>query len=394
MNEHSDYESTSEIGQRPPQGLAMSQPYDLNSHLRSLIRIEENDDIVFSFFLNIDEDEAIGNQVRRLGRKLEAGLQFVSIAHLFQVEAKILDAIGQGIDSTFRGIAVHARGGREPFIKIIAFHVPLKPNAIADFSPNIVPLIELKDSYDRYIVLISTEEEARIVEIVLGSVTREEWLNRPELRKRVGREWTRQHYQNHRRDRDRRFVREKIELLDRLMTQGGYTHLVLAGKVDRIAMIEKALPSHLKQRVIDIRRLGVNDQREKVVAETIKAFVEEETRQSEVHLERLRTCILNGGGAAVGLDKCEAAVRAGVADLIILAASEEEQTKRLRAYHHRTASGEFMTTEKRLEDLIELAFRKDLPIEFVPRGSYLDDYDGCGVLLRYQAAKFSLNQFQ
>ena len=77
--------------------------------------------------------------------------------------------------------------------------------------------------------MIATEKRARILEVNLGAVTKEIWAERPELRQRVGREWTRDQYQNHSRDRADRFIKEKVEILDRLMSQGGQTHLILAG---------------------------------------------------------------------------------------------------------------------------------------------------------------------
>lgn len=90
-------------------------------------------------------------------------------------------------------------------------------------------LVEFKDTYHRYVVMIATEKRARILEVNLGAVTKEIWAERPELRQRVGREWTRDQYQNHSRDRADRFIKEKVEILDRLMSQGGQTHLILAG---------------------------------------------------------------------------------------------------------------------------------------------------------------------
>ena len=65
----------------------------------------------------------------------------------------------------------------------------------------------------------ATESHARIVEVSVGNVTKELWTERPELRKRVGREWTKEHYQNHRRDRTQKFIKEKIEILDRLFAK-------------------------------------------------------------------------------------------------------------------------------------------------------------------------------
>ena len=126
-------------------------------------------------------------------------------------------------------MAAFARAGTQPFFLGLQFQVPLPDRLSVGSTPDIYHLVELKDTYHRYVVLISTEERTRILEVNLGAITREVWTARPELRVRVGREWTREHYQNHRRDRGKRFLKEKFEILEKLIAAGGPTHLTLAG---------------------------------------------------------------------------------------------------------------------------------------------------------------------
>jgi len=79
-------------------------------------------------------------------------------------------------------------------------------------------------------------------EVHTGSITGSLWVERSEQRKRIGRAWTKEHYQNHREDRGSKFIREKIRILGRVMSVGGHTHLILAGNPQRIARLTKALP--------------------------------------------------------------------------------------------------------------------------------------------------------
>ena len=67
----------------------------------------------------------------------------------------------------------------KPFFLPLQFRAPL-PNWVAVGStPNIYHLVELKDTYDRFVVTLPLCKE------------------RPERRKRMGREWTRAHDQSH-----------------------------------------------------------------------------------------------------------------------------------------------------------------------------------------------------
>lgn len=67
-----------------------------------------------------------------------------------------------------------------------------------------------------------TEPSIRILQVNLGSVTAEMWKRRPELRERSGREWTKAHYQIHRKDRTQKFIKKAIWALDRLMSACRY----------------------------------------------------------------------------------------------------------------------------------------------------------------------------
>ena len=104
---------------------------------------------------------------------------------------------------------------------------------VTDLVPGTPPKREettMHQSPDTGRLNLSTQAEgATTLEVNLGAVTKEIWAERPELRQRVGREWTRDQYQNHSRDRADRFIKEKVEILDRLMSQGSQTHLILAG---------------------------------------------------------------------------------------------------------------------------------------------------------------------
>lgn len=67
----------------------------------------------------------------------------------------------------------------------------------------------LEDTYHRYVVLLAARDWIRILEVNLGATTIQAWTEQPELRERVGREWTKAHYESHRRERTSRFLKEQ-----------------------------------------------------------------------------------------------------------------------------------------------------------------------------------------
>ncbi len=85
-----------------------------------------------------------------------------------------------------RGVAALARAGLPPFFLARQFHVPLPDHVSVNTAPDVYHLVEIKDTDDRYVVLIASERSARILEVKLGAVPRDLWAKRPELQARVG----------------------------------------------------------------------------------------------------------------------------------------------------------------------------------------------------------------
>ena len=258
-------------------------------------------------------------------------------------------------------------------------------------------LVELKDTYHRYVVLISTEEMARIVEVNLGSVTEDLWQARPELRQRVGREWSREHYQNHRRNRTEKFIKEKISILERLMAAGGHSHLILAGNPRLTAHLRRQLPRHLTEKLIATVVACGSDKLSDVVAATLTPFIVKEELDSQAMVERLQQKIHRGGLAVSGTKATFEAVKCGQVDVLILAKNYTASDGwkclfcgavgvRLPALNKcmECKSDGFRPLNIR-EEIIRLAEQRGCHIEVVNQNEWLHQVGGVGALLRYIA---------
>ncbi len=133
---------------------------------------------------------------------------------LAQIEAYL----GTALEGPTRGVAIFARAIDGPIFHALQFRVPVPNELCLAPLPSIYHLVQLKDAYHRYVVLITTQDRARILEVDVGTATSRLWAERPELRKRVGRIWSHEHYQNHRRNRGDKFIKEKIRLLERVVS--------------------------------------------------------------------------------------------------------------------------------------------------------------------------------
>ena len=124
-------------------------------------------------------------------------------------------------------------------------------------------------------------ESARIFEINLGEVSESLLAERPALRERLGREWTREHYRNHRRHRDQQFLKEKVAVIERIMAKRGHNTLILAGEARFVNPLRDSLPKQLQSRIAGEIKTGVRkNSLPAVIDESIQSFLEEENRES------------------------------------------------------------------------------------------------------------------
>ena len=297
---------------------------ELQKHIRTLATLPEAGAPVISCYLNLETSEsgyrhALDERVHLLRKSLAGETR----RHFEEALGQIESHLRAGIAAGTTGLAIFARGGKQPFFLPLQFRVSL-PNWIAvNATPNIYHLVELEDTYHRYVVLISTERSARILGVNLGAVTEDVWKESPELRERVGRELTKEHYQNHRRERTNRFINELIGILDQLMSAGGYGHLILAGNPRVTSQIRKALPNHLAAKVVDIVPASGYDRTKDVVAATLVSFIEQEERESLAVVDKLLKEVNTHGLAVAGTRASFEALRQGQADVLVLAKAYE-----------------------------------------------------------------------
>ncbi len=371
---------------------------DLQAHIRNLITLEETAAPVLSCYVNLDRAEQrhasfLDQSFWTLRRTLNPGEKEALESAIENITA----FLGREHSPTTKGIAVFSRGGERPFFLALQFAVPVNNRVSIDSTPNIHQLVELKDAYHRYVVMISTTESVRILEVNLGAITRDLWTARPELRDRVGKEWARDHYQAHRRDRGDRFFAEKIAVLDRLMSSGGHTHLILAGTPAVVARVRSSLPKHLSAKVIDTVPESKSGSGIDVVEATLSRFIAREQQESLMSMVQLVGQLRRGGLAVAGTAPTLEALERNQVDVLVMADTYRaprgfqcKSCSRIDIKEGRAGKcSRCDSTDLRLieikEAIIKQAERTGAEIEFVEDADMLMALGGVGCLLRYLA---------
>lgn len=376
---------------------------NLKKHLRTLITLEATDDLVISCYLNLEggkweegaaEARNVFRERRALLRKSLIGERknsFEEALHEIEVYME------KQLSPRSHGIALFARGGERPFFLPLQFQVPLPNWITVDAIPNVYHLVELKDTYHRFVLLLMTGKGARILEINLGAVTEEVWTEQPQLRDRIGSGWTKTHYQHHREQQTERFIAEKIQVLDRLTSAGGHTHLILAGNPDLTARMKKALPKHLAEKLVDTVHASERDTLLDIVTATNSLFAEHEEAESLDRVHQLQREIRTHGLAVAGAAACLRVLKEGQADVLILAKAYKSDPGWAcrRCGEIRTAPAKPMACMACLgfelhevdlqEEMVRRAERNRVEVEIVNQSDLLMELGGVGCLLRYQS---------
>lgn len=276
----------------------------------------------------------------------------------------VMHALRPDVDPDTRSLAVFARAGEYPLTLAIPLGATMETSFHVGTLPAIFPLVQTKDRFERFVVAICTEESARILEVTVGAVSTELLASTPTIRERIGREWTREHYHHQKRERDRRFVKEKVAVIDRLMSRRGHSHLILAGHPRHVARLRAALPKRLAAQVVgEVEQAPNGNDIRAVIVGALEAFVAAEKRESFSNVERLHEEVRRGGLAVLGIHGSLPVLAEGIAEMLIVSENLPDEDR---------------------EALVRLATTRDIPIEVCEDDPLLDESGGVGCLLRYR----------
>lgn len=371
---------------------------ELEDHVRTLATLEESEAPVISCYLKVGEGfPGFHSFLEERAQTIRQSLPAKMLRPFDEALAGIQAFLRTGISKSTKGVAVFSREGEYPFFLPLQFHVAL-PNWVAvGTTPNLYHLVELKDNYDRYVILLASETSARILSVNLGSVTEQVWRKRPELRSRVGHEWTKDHFQDHRRERTKQFVNELVRILERVIAEGGYGHLILAGSARIFPAVKSALPKNLAAKLIDTVPAAASDQISDVVASTLQSFLEHEEQESRAIAERLVSQIHTHGLAVAGTSATMQALKSGQADFLVVAKSYEPgagwECRRcgklelvLPCPDACPACRLGLPREFDIrEEMVRIAERLECGVEVVEHSDVLMNLGGVGCLLRFLA---------
>lgn len=337
----------------------------LRRHIAALAALPESAEPVISAYFDLRPPiETMRSAFSLWATAARNTLAKAARPHFDDSKAEIQNMIKQEWPSDVQSLAVFSRGGDHPLLLVQPFSATLETHFEVSSRPAIFPLVQLKDRFHRFVMVICTEETGRILEMTLGSVSEEILTKRPEAAGQLGRQWSREHFHQRRQEDTRRFIRDQVDIITNLMARRGLNHLILAGHPRHVSPLRDHLPKHIQERVVgSVFRAPNGHDYSPLLDQAIDTFVQAEQDESKSTVERLHDQVRRRGLAVVGIHACREAIQRGAASELVI--SEE------------------LPHDDR-EELVRMATSLDLPIEVCEGDELLQSHGGVGCLLRYR----------
>lgn len=368
----------------------------LEEHIRELAALPATEDPVVSCYAAVENGRLKHpNLFEEQIRTLKAGLKGKDRSCLEDALVPVRFILTAGLPSDAKGVAFFSRAGEKPYFLYLRFLVTLPTWTFVGRSPSIFHLVELKDTYDRYVVMLNTTHRVRIIEINMGEPKEHVRVELPNLHREARDRWTKEHYRRNLRENHHRFIKEQIRVLEGLMAAGGHKHLILVGHPKMTAEVREELPKGLAERLVEEVRVSEKGSLYDIVRATIAAFIEAEERESQELAETLAEQVHSGGLAVAGVRATHAALERGHVDtLVVLRDCNPGLAWRCRVCKHVFIDSEATMSatcpkcdNERLEslsikeELVRMAEMQHCAVEVVNESAFLTEVGGIGCLL-------------
>jgi len=370
---------------------------ELQSNVRILATMRETEYPVVSAYLNAERGVAgcmdyLAERVPLLSRTLATEQRDSFDQSMAHIEAY---ACKNAHDPDVRGIVVFGRTVEDPFLLQMHFPIPVPSQLTVDRVPHICQLVALKNTYDRYVVILMTKERASIMEVNLGAVTRQTWSRHSVPPDRIEREWSKERYQRHRQKQTDETIQEKIKTANGLMSAGAHSHLILAGEPAMVSRLEASLPAHLRQKLVDTIHVQASTHSGDVVNATLASFVDFQQQHSHASVARLQQAVYTNGLGVLGTEASLQCLRHGQADVLFLAEEYapglaweclvcgDTQIGQNPAHACTECSGSQFRSLVLKEEMVRLAEGSSCAVIVVQRNDFLIAGGGVGCLTRY-----------
>jgi len=332
-----------------------------------------------SFYINRVVDK---NFIDRRIKACESVLERNELKNFKNTVKNILDALKK---NTGENIAIFA-SHKHNFLKHIILHVNIENLMVVDSSPYIRPLARLKDEWESFTLLLISSNYSKIFSVSMGEVKNSKKLTADIMNKHKKGGWSQARFNRLRRGAIHAFFSEVEEALQKRADE----RIILAGPGQAKLQFRELLPKNLKDNVVDIIDIDIDDEVE-LMKKSKNIISEREELKSQEAVELLKAEILKDGLVVYGIEETLDAVRNGQVELLLVEKNYAprgwicENCQMVKEGIQKTCPycGKKTSEVDIIEEILEFAERTDADVEFTDYKE-LANLGHVGAILRFK----------
>jgi len=332
---------------------------DLIKELSEVYDPESNNTYI-SLYLNKKDKKFLEKRIKACKTVLEGE----ELSNFIETMAEIISNV---LNKSFNpAIAIFA-SHKHNFLRYIPLSIKLENLLVVDSSPYIRPLARMHDEYESFTLLLISSNYAKIYSISLGKVEDTKKLSAHIMNKHKKGGWSQARFNRLRKGAIHSFLSEVVEELTKRADDG----IIIAGPgITKHNFIEM-LPKNLKERIIDVVDIDINDEN-KLLKQSVLLVSEKEQEKSHEAVQLLKEEIMRDGMAVYGINETLKAVINGQVELLLI--QEDIKIKGWICEHCQIVEegvnktcpycGGKTSEVDVLEEILEFAERTDAKVEF------------------------------
>jgi len=285
--------------------------------LAKLAALSERDDLTLTGYFDIDQNDPSN---RRRGFLVRAE----ALLRRLRSDAPEDEALARAADRALALLEETAPQGRTALVVInegagVAEVHPLRVRLAHGVwwkrGAHLRPLLEAMDEYERYAVVLTDKQRARIFTIYMGEITEHEDLWSP-TEGRVAatardERWSQARQQRHHDQQVAHHAKRVVEALQELALRLRFDRLIVAGPTEAAAAVARLLPKRLHGKLVETIPMAVGASPQEVL-EKVRAVQERMEREHELEMiQALESELHESGKAVSGLEAVCQAVNEG-----------------------------------------------------------------------------------
>ena len=275
---------------------------------------------VLSLYLNVDpshtvdESKLILRQLLRGAGERAAANDLAAVEHFFELE----------YDWSGRGVAVFS-GSADSFWRVVPLTVPVANQVFVGPKPYITPLVNLWDTFGRFVVAIVDKQGARLLLFQVGELIRTEGVLGEQVRRakgggsaEAGRRGSAT-ASKHEDEVEARNLKEAAELTVAFCEAHQPRNLLLGGKAMTLKKFQARLPRVWADRVTGTFAADMTISENEARDKAFKILIEVEHEHEAALADAVITAAAKGKGGVIRLDDTLSAAREGRAQTLLVA---------------------------------------------------------------------------